>query len=288
MNEKFGFDAELSEKFKLSVASEADRIAFAATLGMPIQQELAPNASVRQIFKRIDVGPGAQCSFPVDMGSVNAWVMPLNGSVAQNIVEGEELFIPTYTIQTSVEYKEQYAREGRYDVAARAKEKMLNAIVTKEEVDGWTVIRAAATAARTVTIGGGTTLSKALLNKMFVKMASSTNQQYKIDSIFCSPTRFGDIREWTETQIDQVTQREIWQAGGLTTVWGAKVYELPSLGDNEVYGFDSRVFGVMPVRWDLQTRDNPIAVLALRVGIIAWEEIGFAALDNRGVVKATI
>lgn len=286
MENKNVFDAVAAEEFKQSVASDESRQSFAAAMALPIQKEVTPVSSVRNIFQVENLAPGAQASYPLDMGSVSAWVMPAVGGFPQNIVEGEELFVPTYTIDSSVEWKMQYARDGRYDVAGRAKEKLLNAIVTKEETDGWAIIRAAATAARTVTVAGGTTLSKALLNAMFIKMAQTNGM--KIDVIFCSPTRFGDIREWSETTIDPVTQREIWTRGGLTEMWGAKIFELPTLADNEVYGFDTRYFGVMPVRETLQTRDNPISILKLRVGVIAWEELGFVALESRSIVKGTI
>lgn len=283
---RVAFDAERAEKFKQSVASQQDREAFAAEMAVPILKELAPQVSVRQIFNQIPVAPGAQVSYPMDMGTVNAWVLPNVGSVPQNIVEGEELYIPTFTVATSVEYLETYARDGRYDVAEQAMTKLKNAIITKEESCGWTVIRAAATAARTVTVAGGTTLSKALLNKMLVKM--STNNGFKTNLICCSPTRFGDIRNWTNTDIDEQTRREIWVNGGLASIWGAYIIELSSLADNEVYAFDTRYFGVMPIRQELKTRDNPLAIPKLRVGTIGWENIGFASVDDRAIVKGTV
>lgn len=280
------YNEAAAQAMKMSVASDEERVAYAASIGLPIQKEVTPISSVRNIFNVENLGPAAQASYPLDMGSVDAWVMPNIGGFPQNIVEGEELFVPTYTIDSSVEYKIQYARDGRYDVAGRAKEKLMNALVTKEETDGWAVIRAAATAARTVTVADQTTLTKALLNAMFVKMTQTNGRQ--VDAVFVSPTRFGDIRNWTSSQLDQVTQREIWQRGGLTELWGAKIFELPTLADNEVYAFDTRYFGAMPVREGIQTRDNPISILKLRVGIIAWEELGFVALDSLSIVKGTI
>lgn len=283
------FDPEKAETFKKSVASDEERRAYAAAIALPIQKDITPQSSVRQIFTVEKLAPGAQASYPLDMDSVDAWVMPGVGAVPQNIVEGEELFVPTFTIDSSVEYKMQYARDGRYDVAARAVEKLKNAMITKEEAQGWAVIRAAATAARTVTVAGATTLTKALVNAMMVLIAGNTNQQMKMNLLCVSPTRFGDIRAtWDNTDVDEVTRREIWQAGGLAKIWGAYVMELSTLADNEVYGFDTRYFGVMPVRQDVTTYDNPISILKQRVGVIAFEEAGFSALDVRALAKGTI
>ena len=284
------FDQTRSDEFKRSVASDENRKAFAAEMAMPIQQEIAPVASVRHIFNERPLAPAAQAVYPLDMGSVDAWVLPGISSRPQNIVEGEELYVPTFELGTSVEYKESYARNGQYDVADTAMKKMLNAIVTKEEALGWAVIRSAATAARTVTVGGATTLTKELLNKMFVKMSETNGMQVR--SIFVNNNRFGDLRMWTNTDLDEVTRREVWQRAGMAQMWGATIYELPSLADNEVYAFDTDFFGSMPIRLIdgqlLVTRDNPIAVLKNRVGVLAYEELGFVALDSRGVVKGTI
>ena len=80
----------------------------------------------------------------------------------------------------------------------------------------------------------------------------------------------------------------MWQAGGMMSIWNATIYELNTLADNEVYGFDTRFFGVMPISKKLRTHDKASAIEKLRQGVIGWEKVGFAALDSRGVVKGTI
>ena len=47
-------------------------------------------------------------------------------------------------------------------------------------------------------------------------------------------------------------------------------------------------FGIMPIREELQTYDDPIAVRELNIDIIAWEEVGFAAVDPRAVVELSL
>ena len=44
----------------------------------------------------------------------------------------------------------------------------------------------------------------------------------------------------------------------------------------------------MPIREELQTYDDPVSVRELNIGIIAWEEVGFAAVDPRAVVMLNL
>jgi HK97 family phage major capsid protein len=94
---------------------------------------------------------------------------------------------------------------------------------------------------------------------------------------------------WDNTKLDDTTRREIWQAGGLAQLWGARVHVLRKhIGDNEVYGFDTNRMGIMPIRENLKTFDDPVAIREFSVGILAKEEIGFAVVDPRAIVKVAL
>ena len=47
-----------------------------------------------------------------------------------------------------------------------------------------------------------------------------------------------DIREWTDTDIDPVTRREIFQAAGMGSVWNVALNEIQHLGATGLYNIN--------------------------------------------------
>jgi hypothetical protein len=183
-----------------------------------------------------------------------------------------------------------YARDGRWDIVEGATIEFADALVRQEESAGWQLIRAAVLTGNTVTTGEGV-FSKHLINTMITTMRA---YRYNPQVIYCSPTRAGDIRDWAQvtasgsTSIDPLTQREIFVKGYLGTVYNVNIIELDTLTNNEVYLFDTDHFGVMPIRGELATFDDPTAPKRMRHGIFGWEELGLCVTDAKGVVKGTI
>jgi hypothetical protein len=275
--------AEFTEGFKATASNEEMRVALAASLSVPVLKAIAPQSSVRDIFAVDEIPAGALAEYPIDMDDIEtAVVMPRLGAVPQNIVVGDSLIVPTFEVANSVEWKLSFVRDGRYNVVERALEKLAESFVRFEEKAGWDTIRGAIDGTNTLT-SAETTLSKKHFNDMITEM---TAVGYTPDVIYVSPRRAKDIRDWTNTTIDPVTQREIFQAGGLSSIWNVQLKELRSLADTEVYMFDTSRFGVMPIRTKLTTYDDPTAIRRLRAGVLAWEEIGFAVIDKKAVLKS--
>ena len=108
--------------------------AFAAALTTPILQAIERQSIMRQLFAVERLGPGAQASYPVaEDFEIPVWVLPGLGYVAQNFIEGigEEVYVPTFTIDASGDWKLTYARDSRIDIAARAAEKAAKAMADK-------------------------------------------------------------------------------------------------------------------------------------------------------------
>lgn len=269
--------------FKATAEDEELRTALAASMSIPLFQAIAPQTSVRDIFYVDPIPAGALAEYPIDLDNIEtAIVMPRLGAVPQNLVVGDSLIVPTFEVANGVEWKLSFVRDGRFNIVEGALAKLARSFVEMEEKAGWDTIRGAINASNTLT-HSETSLSKALFNDMITEMNAAG---LKPEVIYVSPRRAKDIREWTSTTIDPVTQREIFQAGGLSSIWNVQLRELRSLADNEVYLFDTSIFGVMPIRQQLTTYDDPVAIKKLRAGVLAWEEIGFAVIDKRGVLKA--
>jgi len=220
--------------------------AFAAALTIPILQEIKLRSVVRELFAVENLGPGAQAVYPVaDDFEVPVWVLPGLGYIAQNFIEGigEDVYVPTFSIATSADWKLSYARESRVDIAQRSARKMAQAIAEYEEESGWKVIVPAGTTnfggggllpARSAPIyevasgsSGAGYLSKELINKMIVGMKRVDRT---LTDLYVSPEDAADIREWTDTDVDPVTRREIFQASGMGRIWNITIHELKHLG----------------------------------------------------------
>jgi hypothetical protein len=278
---------ERSELFKKTIGSVEAREAHAAAMGELILLELPVEASVRSIFT-VDVLPaGASPLYTIDIDQIDAWVLPKMGEHPLNLVTAEEVTIPTWELTGDVTYKLQFARDGRFNVAERARLRLKDSIVTQEEEAGWALLRAACGVANTVT-DPGNGLSKLLISDALAMIEN--NRGYTGTDLYVSSNRASDIRNWEYTKIDPTTMREIFVDGGLGSIWGIGIHVVWFLGDDEAYLFDSRSdkLGYMPIREELKTYDDPTAIKKYRVGIIAYEEIGFGVLDTKCIVKLEI
>jgi hypothetical protein len=185
---------------------------------------------------------------------IPVWVLPGLGYVAQNFIEGigEEVFVPTFTIDASADWKITYARDSRVDIAQRAAARAAKDLANYEEECGWRVIMPAATSSFTgkgllgsrpapiyeiqPSSTGAGYFSKELMNKMIVgfKRIGRT-----LTDIYLSPEDAADIREWTDTDIDPVTRREIFQASGMGSIWNVNLHEVQHLGATGLYNINS-------------------------------------------------
>ncbi len=228
--------------------------AFAAALTTPILKKIELESIMRQLFTVEKLGPGAQAVYPVaEDFEIPVWVLPGLGYVAQNFVEGigEEVYIPTFSISASADWKLSYARDSRIDIATRAANRAAKDIANYEEECGWRVIMPAATTAfsgkgllgsRPAPIyeidpsaQGAGYLSKELINKMIVGFKRTGRT---LTDLYVSPEDAADIREWTDTDIDPVTRREIFQASGMGSIWNVSLHEIQHLGATGLYNIN--------------------------------------------------
>jgi hypothetical protein len=220
--------------------------AFAQAIQVPILQEIRLQSVARQLFSEERLQPGAQAVYPVaDDFDIPVWVLPGLGYAAQNFIEGvgEDVYVPTFSIDASANWKLSYARDGRVDIATRAARNMARSVAEYEEESAWRVLVPAGTtdfsgqgllSARSAAIyevaaaqPGAGYLSKEIINKMMVGMNRTDRT---LTDLWVSPEDAADIREWTETDIDPVTRREIFQASGMGSVWNVQLHVLKHLG----------------------------------------------------------
>ena len=308
-----------------NVAIAAQR-EFAKALELPLRKGVLAGDILGDIFEVTTVEAGGTTEYPVDLispgleGEHIAYTNPGNGRVPERSVEGDYVAIPTYSITSSIDFLLRYAREARWDIAARAMQVMEAGFTKKMNDDGWHTILAAGVDRNILVYDGDATagmFSKRLVSLMQTVMRRNAGGNTgsagrgRLTDLYVSPEALEDIRNWGLDQIDEVTRREIYSApeGGapITRVFGVNLHDLDELGEGQEYqtfftgslsgavqaadlelvvGLDqsSNDSFVMPVRQTLEVYEDPTLHRQQRAGFYGWAEIGFGVLDNRRVI----
>ena len=308
-----------------NVAIAAQR-EFAKALEPPLRKGVLAGDILGDIFEVTTVEAGGTTEYPLDLispgleGEHIAYTNPGNGRVPERSVEGDYVAIPTYSITSSIDFLLRYAREARWDIAARAMQVMEAGFTKKMNDDGWHTILAAGVDRNILVYDGDATagmFSKRLVSLMQTVMRRNAGGNTgsagrgRLTDLYVSPEALEDIRNWGLDQIDEVTRREIYSApeGGapITRVFGVNLHDLDELGEGQEYqtfftgslsgavqaadlelvvGLDqsSNDSFVMPVRQTLEVYEDPTLHRQQRAGFYGWAEIGFGVLDNRRVI----
>jgi hypothetical protein len=282
--------AEKIELFRATAESEEARGAFAESWAEVIDVVLPVETSVRSIFQVETLAPGAVPVYTSDVQPISAWYLPKFGQHPINIIEVEEVSVGTFELTSDVSYKIRDAKHGRIDIANRSLYRLADAMALMEETCGWDVLKAAVTTGNTVTGATSGGFTKALVDSAFEVMEG--RRDHVVTDIYVSPAAMADIRGWTTTTIDPITQREIFVNAGMTSIYGAQIHVVYFLEDTEMYCLDTRSvpdpLGFMPIRDELKTFDDPTAIKNFRVGVIAYEEIGFVVMDGNRIIKVEL
>ena len=308
-----------------NVAIAAQR-EFAKALELPLRKGVLAGDILGNIFEVTTVEAGGTTEYPLDLispgleGEHIAYTNPGNGRIPERSVEGDYVAIPTYSITSSIDFLLRYAREARWDIAARAMQVMEAGFTKKMNDDGWHTILAAGVDRNILVYDGDATagmFSKRLVSLMQTVMRRNAGGNTgsagrgRLTDLYLSPEALEDIRNWGLDQIDEVTRREIYSApeGGapITRVFGVNLHDLDELGEGQEYqtfftgslsgavqaadlelvvGLDqsSNDSFVMPVRQTLEVYEDPTLHRQQRAGFYGWAEIGFGVLDNRRVI----
>ena len=229
--------------------------AFAAALTIPILEKIELESIMRQLFTVEPLEPGAQASYPIaEDFEIPVWVLPGLGYIAQNFIEGigEDVVVPTFTIDAAADWKISYARDSRISIPQRAAARAAKDLANYEEECGWRVIIPAATSSFSgkgllgsrpapiyeinPTSTGAGYLSKELINKMIVGFKRTGRM---LTDLYLAPEDAADIREWTDTDIDPITRREIFTASGMGKIWNVTLHEVQHLGAVGLYNINS-------------------------------------------------
>ena len=289
---------EKAKLFKAIATDDQARKDYAASRADVLLKQLKTQATVRSIFKPTVLN-GSQPSFPIDWDNTQvAYIASTIGGQPHALYEGDEIYIPAIELTAGVDFLKKYARDGRFDIGERATDILKNKLMAKEEFVGWRTAKATISGvltAQTVYTGGlgsaGNLFGELTLSGVNLMYTRMDTYERQMTDLYVTPIRYGDIRNWTTTAIDYFTQREIFKLAGpangqIYDVALHKVYNTVNLiNDGEAFGFDTSRFGIMAIHSDLETVEDPTLVRERKIGLLAFEEVGFAVMDSWAIVR---
>lgn len=305
--------------FRATASDGQARAEFAASRATVINPLLNEQSTVRFIFYPEKLAPGATPTFDIPFEDVEVcWVMPNIGGIPTVQVEGAELHVDTFGLDGGVEYQLDIAKDGRFQVAQLATQLLKNRFIRQEEMAGWSLIKNHAsqlpgTAAtdsvqrlvaykddgtkgtpKTDGTAGTGRMNIYTLNDLITLADCIGIGGRVVRDIYLSPRRFGDLRNQVTMEALPFSMRERLYGIGEdakaadSEIRIHKVWNRNLVGDDRGYAFtqkDGFRYGVMPIREELNTRDNPIAILEWKIGIIGRERVGFGVLDDKGLIE---
>jgi hypothetical protein len=299
----------------------------AVAVQTPLRKGVLSGDITGNIFERIKIDQGSTSEFPLDFLAPGtekdfvAYTLPYHGRIPERNVEGDYVMVPTYEVGSSIDWTLKYARDARWDVISRATQVLESSFTKKINDDAWHTVLAAGVDRNIVVYDSDASAGqfKRLVSLMKTVMRrngggnSTSINRGKLTDLFLSPEAMEDIRNWGVDQIDEVTRREIFNAGDgvINRIFNVNLHDLDELGEGQEYqkffltelagslqGSDVElVVGldlstndsfVMPVRSDVQVFEDDNLHRQRRAGLYAWAEHGFAILDNRRVILASL
>lgn len=278
------------------------------------------------IFERMVFAPGASTEFPLDLLAPGeevdfvAYTNPGHGRIPERSVEGDYVMIPTYTITAAIDWLLRYAREARWDVAARATQVLEASFVKKINDDAYHLLLAAGVDRNILVYDADAAagqFTKRLISVMKSIMRrnaggnSGSVKRGKLTDCYMSPEGIEDIRNWGVDIVDETTRREIYVSsddGSITRIFGVNLHAIDELGENQEYqryysgqlsgtlgpssdvelviGLDlmNRDSFVMPVKQEVTLYADENMHRQQRAGLYGFAEMGLGALDNRRII----
>lgn len=322
----------LSELMKKAGSNNPDiatkaQIEFAQAISIPVQEALLNADILGNLFQPVDLTDGESLDYPLDILNPGqekdfiAYNNPGNGRIPERQVDADYVHLRTYMIANSIDVILRILRDANWDILGRMVEVLEAGFRAKMNRDGWRVILASA-ASRGVQIYDGTSgtngfFTRRLLSNLGIEMRRQGGnftalRRRKVTHVFTSPEAMEDIRNWSATEVDDITRRELYQTtlGDISQVGDVKIVVLDEFGvDQEFNDYYTDTLGVtidnskteicvaadlnssslvMPVREKLMITSDPTMHRSQKAGFYGWFEGGFSALDNRDLLIGAI
>lgn len=212
--------------------------------------------------------------FDQGTGYVTVWSQHMAGGLPTSQTEGvKELKFGTYRLDAAVSFNKKYARKSRLDVVSRSIERMVQEVLIKQEKNAWAVVLKALAEAWTRTVNSGLmqhvvaganagAFGLADLNTLMVRIkrinesfsGNTAVQPYSngITDLYVSPEVKALIRAFAYNPINTTAsassnragqdqwitenlRNEIYQNGGMQSIFGINIVEMTEFGLGQKY-----------------------------------------------------
>lgn len=259
------------------------RVALAQAMVEPIRRALEYQAVGRKLLMVDELPQGAYARYEKDVRAT-AIVISRRGGVPDEIIEGEEVLVPTFEIATNPQIRLSEVKARRFYIVDRAQIKAKEAIQKEEDHNIFTAINAAVDAAHTVVSTGGA-LSLNALNQAF---ALVEQHDLTVGKLVMHALRYADVRNLGKTVYDEATQKEVLTTGLFGHLFTADIHVSSRVPTAAVFVLaPAEYLGAFPIRQDITVlpADDP---KKLRLGWVIYEEIGIVVINTYAAAKVTV
>lgn len=251
--------------------------AFASILAPVVQVVLDKLSTVRSIYSVKTLGENDNAEFPLDIffdekdGDIRVHFQSRpGGTPTSHLSDIQTVIVPTANYQAEVSWQNRFARLGRLDLITAYIHKLGQAMIRKEEINGWSVILSAVANASTnnlahvvdsTTTDGNFHLD--LLNQMLtrakrintsVDRGTAVAASQGLTDIYLSPEAMEDIRGFSYNPINTKgaivaapaagdssialpddMRKAILAGGGMPNLMGLNLHEMNELGSGFAY-----------------------------------------------------
>jgi len=283
MLDKKAVNEKRAELIATAMDTPEGRVALAQAMVEPIRRALEYQAVGRKLLMVDELPQGAYARYEKDVRAT-AWVVSRRGGVPDNIIEGEEILVPTFEIAVNPTVRISEVKARRFYIVDRAQIKAKEAIQKEEDSNIFAAINAAPPAVNRIVSTGGA-LSLQALNQAF---AAVEQHDLTVGKVVCHALRYADIRAWGQTVFDQATMKEVLTTGLFGHIFTADIHVSSRVPYQYVYVLaPAEYVGAFPVRQDITVlpADDP---KLLRLGWVVYEEVGIVIVNDYAIARVEV
>lgn len=224
--------------------------------------------------------------YPKDMDS-HAAIYADDGEITQYVIEGDGVDVGIFTIasdDTTINLKRLMTQ--KYNYVERVRELSGQKIGQIEDEKLLALVDALITAnAGQLHTSTATALAK---NDLVDLKKKITQHDLPVDAFVMNPVTLDDMLKWGDTELDQLSRREILETGARYTLWGSvRLITSRAIAVKTVYAFSEKEFvGRMPVLKDLTTKLTE-TTNKLEKGLFLFEFLGMYVASHKAIAKFT-
>lgn len=267
-----------------AMESEEGKTILAQSMVEPIRRSLEFQAVGRKLLMVDDLPQGALARYERDVAAT-AHRLPRRGAVPDQIIEGDEVLVPTFEIAAYPTIKLSEIQARRFFIVDRAQIKAKEAIQKEEDDNIFSTLNAAVESSGQIVAAPGSGLDPASLNEAFRMIEQHSLVAVRI---VMHPNQYAAVRQFGHDFFDQATVREVITTGLYGHLWTADIHVSTRILPNQVLVVSTpETVGAFPIRQDITVlpADDP---RKLRLGWVIYEEVGVFVANDYSISRIDV